>query len=162
MSSELDLSGPSVVNVQWLDTEAVNPTLVLSKTFRSYSTDTRYLIWVDGFSECPEGATTMTITLNGELLVPVRKLKTPAGGTTSLSMNTVGVCTQAQTIVDQTQETHYENTIQLSFEWTGDSTTQAVPSVSSICVSMLPISSEITNAPESTPPPETDPLPILL
>lgn len=136
------LSGPAVVNATWLDEQTVpsGSSLDLTKTFLSYDTTSRFLILVDGFAQCPTGVTQMDVNLNGDSIIPRRPLQTSSDGTTALSSNCIGSCTNAQTQTASDGSTQYINTITLSFSYSpSDDQSNNVPTISSISISMIPI-----------------------
>lgn len=157
-----DLSGPSIVNMQWMDTQSITDnSLSLSGMFQSYDDSTRYILLLDGFAQCPDGTLAMGVNLNGDALVPERPIKSSNGGSAALSMNTIARCTKAQ----KDENDLYQNTFSLTFNWmTPDGVTApVVPSVSAISVSMLPIASDPSSAdPNPSGDPTTDSPPILL
>lgn len=158
-----DLSGPSIVNMQWMDTTSLSEgSLSLSGPFQSYDNTTRYILLLDGFAQCPDGSLEMQVLLNGDALMPARPIKSSNGGSAALSSNTIATCNKAQ------QDTNglYQNTLTLAFTWMAPTNVDdaSVPSVTAISVSMLPIAAVPSTAdpnPSGDPSGEDTP-PILL
>lgn len=158
-STDDGLSGPAVVSVQWPQTMTLPSTdnYTIEKVFYSYDQTTRYLIWMDGFAQCPNGVANMDIMWNGKKLVDTRPLKTSTVGTTALSMNSSALCTDAQLITNSDGSTAYKNVIALVFKWTvDDTTTITAPTVQGVSISMLPVASLSQQLPPSDDKPPGD------